>query len=161
MGQSPWSRTVRKNVLFVIANGDDHINPLCRVDNYNASGARDLSRSFSCFFDLDGRDSVFPGKLLVAHRRSHRLCRYPGRDRIGHALCPRCRQQDGDAGLLILPPHVVLGERQFTDGAVRTVYQETDGRQFVLDDVGDKVFGVWIASEEANSDSCLIVPSHS
>jgi hypothetical protein len=76
---------------------------------------------------------------------------------LGDALCPRCRCPDGDAGLLDLP-NAVLGGRQFTDGAVRRVFAETDGRQFVLDDDDDRVFGVWLSLEEIEPDPCVCVP---
>ena len=45
-----------------------------------------------------------------------------------------------------------MGERRFTDGAVRHVFEDPDGRQFVLNGDGDKVFGVWIAAEETKPD---------
>ena len=44
---------------------------------------------------------------------------------------------------------------------VRRVFQDEGGRQFVLDDDGDKVFGVWLAFEETEPDSCMLVPRHS
>ena len=74
----------------------------------------------------------------------------------GVALCPRCRHLEGDAARLTVPMHVSLGERQCTDGVVRRVFKDERGRQFVLDDAGDKVFGVWISPEEMEPDSCVI-----
>lgn len=44
-----------------------------------------------------------------------------------------------------------FGHRWFTDGANRPVYLDTDGRQFVLDDDGQRVYGVWILEEEADA----------
>jgi hypothetical protein len=41
-----------------------------------------------------------------------------------------------------------LGERQFTDGATRPVYRDDDGRQFVLDDDGEPVYGTWLHPDE-------------
>jgi hypothetical protein len=35
----------------------------------------------------------------------------------------------------------------FVDGVQRAVYQEPDGRQFVLDGV-EKVYGVWVLPDE-------------
>jgi len=80
---------------------------------------------------------------------------------LGDALCPRCRRPEGDADLLTVPMQASLGERQFTDGTVRRVFQDEGGRQFVLDDAGDKVFGVWVAPEDMEPDSCMLVPRHS
>ena len=42
----------------------------------------------------------------------------------------------------------VIGKRRFLDGEVRVVYQDQDGRQFVLDDDGQAVYGVWILVDE-------------
>jgi hypothetical protein len=36
-----------------------------------------------------------------------------------------------------------IGSRVFVDGTTRTVYQDTTGRQYVLDD-GQRVYGVWL-----------------
>ena len=40
-----------------------------------------------------------------------------------------------------------LGKRQFTDGTTRPVYWH-DGRQFVLDDDGEPVYGTWVHPDE-------------
>jgi hypothetical protein len=37
-----------------------------------------------------------------------------------------------------------LGERRFTDGTTRPVYRSHDGRQYGLDDDGERVYGVWL-----------------
>jgi hypothetical protein len=37
-----------------------------------------------------------------------------------------------------------IGQTAFTDGLVRIVHRRLDGRQFVLDDGGQPVFGLWI-----------------
>jgi hypothetical protein len=37
---------------------------------------------------------------------------------------------------------------QFTDGAVRGVYEETDRRQYVVED-RERVYGVWVMPPEA------------
>src|SRR5207244_1712994 len=36
-----------------------------------------------------------------------------------------------------------IGERLFTDGITRPVFEDADGRQFVDDD-GQRVYGVWL-----------------
>jgi hypothetical protein len=38
----------------------------------------------------------------------------------------------------------VIGRRRFTDGLERDVYEDDDGRQYVLDGDGEKVCGVWL-----------------
>ena len=45
----------------------------------------------------------------------------------------------------------IIGKRRFVDGADRDVYQELDGRQYVYDDCGLQVFGIWILTEEAEA----------
>lgn len=47
----------------------------------------------------------------------------------------------------------------FTDGVKRPVYQEPDGRQFVIDGDGDKVYGVWYIPEEERIGPDAIVES--
>jgi hypothetical protein len=37
-----------------------------------------------------------------------------------------------------------VGRVPFTDGAEREVYEDADGRQYVLDDDGGRVYGVWV-----------------
>jgi hypothetical protein len=38
----------------------------------------------------------------------------------------------------------IIGERLFTDGKVRTVYEDDAGRQYVIGDDGTQVPGVWL-----------------
>jgi hypothetical protein len=38
----------------------------------------------------------------------------------------------------------VIGRRLFTDGIERDVYEDAQGRQYVLDPDGEKVYGVWL-----------------
>ena len=38
----------------------------------------------------------------------------------------------------------ILGEVDFVDSSRRLVYEEPNGRQYVLDDLGEPVHGVWI-----------------
>jgi hypothetical protein len=51
----------------------------------------------------------------------------------------------------------VIGIRRFVDGSQRVVYQEPDGRQFVLDDDLEPVYGVWILQDEELHDEPIIV----
>jgi hypothetical protein len=43
----------------------------------------------------------------------------------------------------------IIGSREFTDGSQRAVYQDDDGRQFVIDDEGQAVYGNWLLPDEA------------
>jgi hypothetical protein len=38
----------------------------------------------------------------------------------------------------------LVAEVPLVDGMVRTVYEESDSRQFVLGDDGQRVYGVWV-----------------
>ena len=40
--------------------------------------------------------------------------------------------------------HLQPGERQFTDGTTRPVYRDDGGRQCVLDDDGELVYGILV-----------------
>jgi hypothetical protein len=51
----------------------------------------------------------------------------------------------------------VVGHCQFADGAMRPVYDEGK-RQYVIDDDGYKVHGVWLIPED-EPDLPLIVPA--
>jgi hypothetical protein len=42
----------------------------------------------------------------------------------------------------------VIGAREMTDGTTRQVLEEEDGRQFILDDDGLPVYGVWLLPDE-------------
>jgi hypothetical protein len=46
-------------------------------------------------------------------------------------------------------PDTPLGYRDFLDGTTRPVYADADGRQFVQDDDGQPVYGVWILTPDA------------
>jgi hypothetical protein len=37
-----------------------------------------------------------------------------------------------------------MGSRDFVDGSQRAVYQDDEGRQFVIDDQGQAVYGIWV-----------------
>jgi hypothetical protein len=52
-----------------------------------------------------------------------------------------------------------LGERQFTDGTTRPDIRDEDGRQFVLDDYGEPVYGVWHHSDEYQEPVVLFGPA--
>jgi hypothetical protein len=41
-----------------------------------------------------------------------------------------------------------LAERQFTDGTTRPVCRADDGRQYVLDDESETVYGTWLYPDE-------------
>jgi hypothetical protein len=41
-----------------------------------------------------------------------------------------------------------LGEFLFVDGCTQAVYSSDDGRQYVLDDDGEPVYGVWLNPDE-------------
>lgn len=43
----------------------------------------------------------------------------------------------------------IIGSRDFTDGSQRAVYEDDDGRQFVIDNDGQAVYGGWILADEA------------
>ena len=53
-----------------------------------------------------------------------------------------------------------LGERQFTDGATRPVFRSDDGRQFVLDDNGEPVYGVWLHPDEYSEPITIQLPTN-
>jgi hypothetical protein len=42
----------------------------------------------------------------------------------------------------------IIGEVDFVDGSRRLVYEGPDGRQYVLDDEGELVHGVWVMPAE-------------
>jgi hypothetical protein len=50
-----------------------------------------------------------------------------------------------------------IGSRVFVDGTVRPIYQDAHG-QYVLDDDGARVYGVWLIPED-ECDAPLVVES--
>jgi hypothetical protein len=40
---------------------------------------------------------------------------------------------------------LMIGEVVAVDGSTRTVWKEGDGRQFLVDDDGEKLYGQWLA----------------
>jgi hypothetical protein len=71
------------------------------------------------------------------------------------ALCGRCRLTIYDS--MLVDGETVLGSRRFVDDAVRPVFQSNDGRQFVFDDDGERVFGFWLNRELPDADECVVV----
>ncbi len=53
----------------------------------------------------------------------------------------------------------IIGCIQFTDGCKRDIYQTSDCRQYVVDDAGDQVFGVWIMERDDDGDLPIVVPA--
>jgi hypothetical protein len=54
---------------------------------------------------------------------------------------------------------VRIGSRLFVDGVTRDVFVGEDGRQFVLDNDGNPVHGVWIYILELDSDPVIVPKS--
>jgi hypothetical protein len=44
----------------------------------------------------------------------------------------------------LLSGHTAVGSRLFTDGAERCVYEDGDGRQYVLGYEGEPIIGQWL-----------------
>ena len=88
----------------------------------------------------------------MADRRSpgcpSRACgQDPGQSAGGHSVgCPpgSPRRLHGPHPHLLVPRPAVepIARVQFVDGNTRPVF-EADGRQFVVDDAGERVYGVW------------------
>ena len=55
-------------------------------------------------------------------------------------------------------PDQLIGYRVFTDKANRPIFQEESGRQYVMDDDGNRVYGVWLMPED-EPDLPIIVPA--
>jgi hypothetical protein len=45
----------------------------------------------------------------------------------------------------------IIGSREFTDGSQRAVYQDDEGRQFVIDDEGQAVYGTWLLADTSDT----------
>jgi hypothetical protein len=41
----------------------------------------------------------------------------------------------------------IVAYTEFTEGKMRSVFENADGRQFVIDDGGNRVFGIWFIPE--------------
>jgi hypothetical protein len=42
----------------------------------------------------------------------------------------------------------VIGYRQFVDDSKRPIFEQVNGRQYVLDDDNDRAYGVWIIPDD-------------
>ena len=62
----------------------------------------------------------------------------PGVIESGDEICRQCQPVGS------FPTVTILGERAFVDGAVRKVFRDGDGRTFVLDGDGDRLYGNWL-----------------
>jgi hypothetical protein len=51
----------------------------------------------------------------------------------------------------------IVGHIQFTDACERDIYQACDGRQYVVDDYGQPIAGVWMIEPDDEADSSFIV----
>ena len=49
----------------------------------------------------------------------------------------------------------VIGRRLFTDGLERDVYEDAEGRQYVFDEDGERVYGQWLWP----ADESFVVPA--
>jgi hypothetical protein len=56
-------------------------------------------------------------------------------------------------------PDELLGHRLFTDGTRRPIYRDAAGNQYVLDDDGERVHGLFLSSPEEGCDLPIIVRS--
>lgn len=45
----------------------------------------------------------------------------------------------------------------FDDGVMRPVYEDRPGRQYVIDDGGERVYGVWFIPREVEADRPVII----
>jgi hypothetical protein len=50
-----------------------------------------------------------------------------------------------------------LGCRDFTDGTRRPVHADPDGRQWIIGDDGERVYGVWLPEEDAADKPVVVV----
>jgi hypothetical protein len=55
-------------------------------------------------------------------------------------------------------PDELLGHRLFTDGSRRSIYRDAARNQYVLDDEGERVHGLFLIPEEGCWDLPIIVP---
>ena len=60
--------------------------------------------------------------------------------------CDPARRVRREAGAQVNPPTTnrVTGRRLFTGGGERDVYEDAEGRQYVLDGNGERVYGQWL-----------------
>lgn len=55
---------------------------------------------------------------------------------------------------MAMPSDKPVGKVRFTDGSIRTVYLDQTGRQYVLGDDEQPVFGLWLLPESASEERC-------
>lgn len=51
---------------------------------------------------------------------------------------------------------MVIGAATFVDGSTRLVFETGDGRQFVFDDDGQRVYGVWYRPKDEADEPIMI-----
>jgi hypothetical protein len=49
-------------------------------------------------------------------------------------------------------PDLPIGYRRFTDGTTRPIFRDQAGREYVLEDDGQPVHGVWLDPGQADAD---------
>jgi hypothetical protein len=54
--------------------------------------------------------------------------------------------------------HPATRRRFFFDGSARDVYLARDGRQYIVDNHGLPVFGVWVRADMAEGNRSVILP---
>ena len=52
----------------------------------------------------------------------------------------------------------IIARVPLADGRTRAVYEGPDGRQFVLDNDGEPVFGVWVLGPEDADEPAIVHP---
>ncbi len=45
-------------------------------------------------------------------------------------------------------PDPIISYKLFDDGSIRPVFEQRDGRQYVLDDDAERVYGSWILPDD-------------
>jgi hypothetical protein len=51
----------------------------------------------------------------------------------------------------------IVAYRVFTDGATRPIYEDWNGKKYVFDDDGNRVYGVWFIPESETIEAPIIV----
>jgi hypothetical protein len=51
---------------------------------------------------------------------------------------------------------LVLGSVPFVDGTRRPVHADPDGRQWIIGDDGERVYGVWLPEEDAADEPAIV-----
>ena len=55
-----------------------------------------------------------------------------------------------------MPDMSPIGHRDFTDGTRRPVYADPDGRQYVIGDDGERVYGTWLLEHDGADEPVII-----